>query len=526
MTTLTNATFVDHLTHSIRYVIPEVVLVGVACVLLTLAAFRASRGLGLVLALSGVIGAAVVTVLVPEQAESFNPAYAPIDPSGAALFIRWLALVAAVIYLILGLTDVRSENATEYFACLLVVTAGVSLAGRANDLISVFLALELISIPTYVLLYLPIRTKAGLESAMKYFLLSVLASGVLLFGFSYLYGLTGSTNLPTLISTLTAAADSPPISTMSLVAMILTIAGLGFRIALVPFHFYAPDVYEGGPTGVVAQLAFLPKVAGFVVLARLLGVLNSHSNGIPFDTEHTLIPLTLWVIAVVTMSFGNLLALIQDNVKRLFAYSGIAHAGYMMIGVLVGCTLAGPSSEHSGMDAVLFYLVAYGLMTIGFFAVLTHLKSLNQEIENVDDLAGLGRSHPTSAVFLAIFLLSLIGLPLTAGFIGKFHLFLAAFEVPTETKLKSLYRVLTVIAVVNAAVAAVYYLRVIGVLFLRTPLKPVEPARGSYQLAAAMVCAVATLALGVYPQPLWNQVQSAAPLNAKAAVDMKTKPVD
>ena len=511
MTTLTNPEIVQHLTSSVRYVLPEATLIGAACLLFTLAAFRANRGFSLFLALTGVIGAAVVAVLATEPTDGLNLNYAPIDPTAAAPFVRWLALIAAAVYLFLGWSESGTDTPAEYHACVLVVASGVALVGRANDLVSLFLALELISIPTYVLLYLPARGKAGQEAAMKYFMLSVLSSGVLLFGFSYLFGLTGSTNLRVIAGTLTAAAAVGPVSPMALVGMILVIAGLGFRVAAVPFHFYAPDVYEGGPTAVVAQLAFVPKVAGFIALARLLGTLAPSADGLPFDTKHTLIPLTLWVVAVVTMSFGNLLALIQDNLKRLFAYSGIAHGGYMLLGVLVACSGPAPSAGHTGMDAVLFYLVAYGLMTVGAFAVLSYLTGPDRQVETVDDLAGLGRSNPFAAGLLTVSFLSLIGLPLTAGFVGKLNLFAAAFEVPTDTRMGGMYRILAVVAVVNAAVSAVFYLRVIGVMFLRAPLKPTEPSRGFPQLLAATACTVATVVFGVYPQPLLDQSSRAAP---------------
>jgi NADH-quinone oxidoreductase subunit N len=520
VTPLSNPSFVDHLTASVRFVLPEVTLVGAACLLFTLAAFRCSRILSLSLGLIAVAGATAVALLVPEPTDTFNPAYAPIDPSGAAPFIRWIAFLSATVYLLLGWAETHSDS-PEYNACLLVVAAGVSLVGRANDLVSVFLALEMISIPTYVLLYLPSRTKAGQEAAMKYFMLSVLSSGMLLFGFSYLYGLTGTTNLHLVISTLGNAAQLAPVTPLALVGMILVIAGIGFRIAAVPFHFYAPDVYEGGPAGVVAQLAFLPKVAGFVVLARLLGVMSAHGTNLPFDTEQTLIPLTLWVIAVVTMSFGNLLALIQDNIRRLFAYSGIAHGGYMLIGVLVACS-GKPNGDQSGTDSVLFYLSVYGMMTVGAFAVIAHLTTRERPIQSVDDLAGLGKTNPFAALLLTIFFLSLIGLPLTAGFIGKFNLFLGAFQVPADTKMKNLYQVLVAIAVLNAAVSAVYYLRVISLLFLRSPLKPIEANQRLLHplpLLAATVCAAAVLAFGIYPQPLADWTRQAAPTKTKLPTD-------
>jgi NADH-quinone oxidoreductase subunit N len=515
VTVLSNPTFSERLAAVVEYVLPEVTLVGTACLLFVLAVVLNRRTLSLAVALLGVVGAGVVAVFVPENVSGFLPAYNPIDPTGAAGFVRWLTLVSAAVYLLVCAREAGDRTSAEYHACVLVIAAGLSLTARANDLVTLFLALEMISIPTYVLLYLPSRSKAGEEAAMKYFLLSVLSSAVLLFGFSYLFGLTGSTNLHVIVSALTAAADAGPVSPMAVVGMVLVVAGLGFRIAAVPFHFYAPDVYEGGPTGVVAQLAFVPKVAGFVALCRLLGVMSGHATGIPFDVEHTLIPLTLWVIAVVTMSFGNLLGLIQDNLKRLFAYSGIAHGGYMLIGVLVACAPPVASANHSGTDTLLFYLVAYGLMTVGAFAVLAHLTGPDRPIETVDDLAGLGKTNPLAALLLSVFLLSLIGLPLTAGFVGKFNLFVAAFEVPTDTKLKNLYRVLTVVAVVNAAVSAVYYLRVLSVMFLRTPLKPTEPTRNPAPLLAATLCAAATLAFGVYPQPLLDVIEKAAPVPAR-----------
>lgn len=558
MTPLTQL-FTDHQLASVRYVLPEVTLVGVACALFLLAAFRGSRGLATAVALLGVGAAVLVAVLVPERllptqattfdagkgavvvgtevkavpndalqavaapaavaaappVERFNPAYTPIDPTGAAGFVRWLALAAAGLFVLLGWGDAK-RAAPEYFGCWLVVAAGLSLVGRSNDLITLFLSLEMVSIPTYVLLYLPTKGPGGQESAMKYFMLSVLSSGILLFGFSYLYGITGSTNLHAIIAALTPVSDGTapaPQSLLAVVGGVMVLAGLGFRIAAVPFHFYAPDVYEGGPTGVVGQLAFVPKVAGFVALARLFGLVSAHAGGgLPFGVDTSLLPLSLWVIAVITMCFGNLLGLIQDNLKRLFAYSGIAHTGYMLIGVLVASAGANDAAARSGVDAVLFYLVAYGLMTVGTFAVISHLESPDRPVESVDDLAGLGRTNPLAAACLAVFLFSLIGLPLTAGFVGKFNLFVAAFEVPTTTKMQGMYQILAVVAVVNAAVSAVYYLRVMSVMFLRAPLKPAARPAGSPQLLVAVLCAAATLVVGCYPQPLLDLTAKAAPL--------------
>jgi len=520
MTPFGNSAFLEHLTGAYRYALPEMVLVGVACLLFTLAAFGSSRCLSFAIALAGVIGAAIVAATVVEQAVA-EPAYAVLNPTNLAAFVRWIALASLGLYIALGWNEVK-EHSAEYYACLLIAAAGLSLVGRANDLVSLFLALEMLSIPTYVMLYLPSANKRSQEAALKYFMLSVLSSGILLFGFSYLYGLADSTNLVAISDTLVKAAKLGSISPLAAIAAVMVIAGLGFRIAAVPFHFYAPDVYEAGPTGVVAQLAFMPKVAGFVALVRIFGLVGPVGGEIPFDSVRTLVPLTLWVIAAITMSLGNLLALVQDNVKRIFAYSGIAHAGYMMLGVLAACSVADAkgNATQAGIDGLLIYLVAYGLMTVGAFAVLAHLNSNGRNVETIDDLAGLGRSDPMAAGLMSIFLVSLIGLPLTAGFIGKFLLFWAAFDQPADSPMGNMTRVLVAIAAVNAAIGAVYYLRAASVMFLRAPLTPVEPSRLRPAFVAAAICALGTLFFGIYPKPLVEFAGKAAPLNVP--LDVRT----
>jgi NADH-quinone oxidoreductase subunit N len=515
----------EFLTGAFGLIVPEAVLVGVACALFLLGLFVPRRLPAVALALVGVAGAAVAAALLGGQEVAsfwqtvegapFDPrSVAPFDPTGLAAFVRWLALGAAAVFLLLAWPEVRDENAADYAACTLIVAAGLSLVGRANDLVSLFLALELVSIPTYVLLYLPVRTRAAHEAALKYFLLSVLSSAVLLFGFSYLYGLTGTTNLGAVVQTL-AAAHKQEVSPVALVAAMMAVAGMGFRVTAFPFHWYAPDVYEGAPTGVVAQLSFVPKVAGLVALARVLGLLSPPIDDLPFDSVHTLIPLMLWIVAAATMTFGNVLALLQDNLKRMLAYSGIAHGGYMLLGLVVALSLPearGTVPAQTGLDAVLFYLVAYGLMTVGAFAVLLYLAGPDGKPETVDDLGGLGRSHPVAAGALGVMLFSLIGLPLTAGFVGKFLLFVSAFDAPAVGPMRNMYRVLAAVLAVNAAVGAVYYLRVLGVMYLRQPLQSSDRARGRPALVAAVVCAAATLVLGVYPKPLAEAARKAVPV--------------
>jgi NADH-quinone oxidoreductase subunit N len=504
-----------------RLVVPEITLIATACVVLLLGSMYNRRWLWFLVSLFGVTLAGVLTATVRASMPDV-PGAASIVPDAVANFVRWTAILSTGVLLFLSWPELDRTNAAEYYGCLLVAGAGVSLVGRANDLVTLFLALELISIPTYVLLYLPSRTRLNQEAAAKYFLLSVLSSAVLLFGFSYLYGLTGSTNLTVITDTL-AKANAEMLSPMALIGIVLVVGGIGFRVTAVPFHFYAPDVYQGGPTGVVAQLAVLPKVAGFVALARILGLLSADTRHIPFDAS-TQLPLLLWILAVLTMTLGNVLALLQDNVRRMLAYSSVAHGGYMLMGVVIACSMPDAKGNIrlggaitppaiSGIEAVLVYLVAYAFMTFGAFAVLQYLSRPDRQIETIDDLAGLRGTHPLTAAMMAVFLFSLIGLPLTAGFAGKLLLFVGAFTAPADTAtMRNLYRILAVVAAVNAAIGAYYYLRVVGVMYLRDALRPITASRAVPTYVAALTLAVATLFFGVYPQPLMKAARRAAPV--------------
>lgn len=519
------------LTGVFQLVAPEIALVGTACIAFLFGCAYNRRWLWFLVSLLGVGLAMILAAAVKTPMPPLMTA-APIVPDAAASFVRWFALIAALLLLFISWAEVSSENAAEYFGCSLVVAAGVSLVGRANDLITLFLALELISIPTYVLLYLPARTRLNQEAAAKYFLLSVMSSAVLLFGFSYLYGLTGSTNIAVITDTLAKAhwdaRSNGVLSPMALVGIVLVVAAIGFRVTLVPFHFYAPDVYEGGPAGVIAQLAVLPKLAGFIALARLLGLVGADARHLPFDIG-TQLPLLLWILAILTMTLGNVLALLQDNVRRMLAYSSVAHGGYMLMGVIIACSLpdstgvpkVNPMSgavtgqagiSIGGIDALLVYLAAYGMMTFGAFAVILYLSAPERPVESIDDLAGIGQSHPISAAAMAVFLFSLIGLPSTAGFIGKLMLFLGAFTAPTGSGMGNLYQIMAVAAAVNAAIGAVYYLRVVGVMYLRAPLRPLPGSRAVPTLLASVVLAAMTLFFGVYPQPLAKAARKAAPI--------------
>ncbi|MBX9582539.1 MAG: NADH-quinone oxidoreductase subunit N [Gemmataceae bacterium] len=507
------------LTGVFRLALPEIVLLGTACLAFLVGPFANRRWLWFAAALAGVAGAMVVAGVMKAEPPAV-PTVAPLIPDAAAAFVRWLALISAAVFLFVSWPEAGRGHAAEYYGCLLVAAAGVSLTGRANDLITLFLALELLSIPTYILLYLPAQDRPNQEAAVKYFLLSVLSSALLLFGFSYLYGLTGTTNITAIVDTLTRA-NAAELSPMALLAAVLVVAAAGFRVTAVPFHFYAPDVYEGGPAGVVAQIAFLPKVAGLVALARVLGLLAADPRHQPFPVD-THLPLLLWVVAVLTMSVGNVLALLQDNLRRMLAYSGVAHGGYLLIGLVVATSLPDNPGRPAvgGMDAVFVYLAAYGAMTVGAFAVVLYLSTPDRPIDGIDDLAGLGESHPVTAGCMTVFLLSLIGIPLTAGFVGKLLLFVGAFTAPADTlSMGHLYQVLAVIAAVNSAVGAYYYLRVIGVMYLRSPVRPPADSRSLPTKLAVLALAGFTLVFGIYPDPLVKAGRRAAPVAATQTAD-------
>lgn len=513
MTAMSDPLVQDSFRGVFRLAAPEIVLLGTACFAFLGGCFYNRRWLWFLVSLLGVGTAAIVAgVAKPPAAE---PLISPLTTDYAAGFIRWLAIIFAGAFLFVSLSETDRSNAAEYFGCSLVAAAGVSLAGRANDLILLFLALELLSIPTYILLYLPAKSKANQEAATKYFYLSILSSAVLLFGFSYLYGLSGSTNLTAIAGTL-AKGNAESLSPMALIAAVMVIAGIGFRLTAVPFHFYAPDVYEGGPTGVVAQIAFWPKVAGIAALIRLLGLLGPDPRHLPFESS-TQVPLLLWIIAVVTMTFGSVLALLQNNIRRMLAYSGVAHGGFLLIGVITASAL--PDAKETpgvgGVEAILVYLAAYGAMTVGVFAVLQYLSTPERPVDSIEDLAGLAQSHPMTAASMAVFLFSLLGLPLTAGFVGKFLLFVGAMGAPLESaSMRNLYQVLAIVAAVNAAIGAVYYLRVIGVMYLRTALHPPGKSGAYAAWLAAVLLAALTLVFGFYPQPIVKAARKAAPIPA------------
>lgn len=454
---------------------------------------------------------AVATVIVLGLALVFQIAEAN-DPEtsgnwllhGAATFFRFLGPVLGLIgtALLAPTGSGQARRGPEDFACLLVACAGVGLTGMAPDLVVLFLGLELVSIPVYLLLFLGKHDRQGQEAAIKYFLLSVLSSALFLFGASYVYGMTGSTRLEGLGGihenlrwSETAPGEIPAARTL---ALLFLLAGVGFKITAAPFHFYAPDVYQGTSPAVAGLISTLPKAAGLAALLRLIGA--GESALAPFGgVEWSL----LWILAVATMTLGNLLALWQNNLHRLLAYSGIAQGGYMLAAVSTG--------GQAGIGAMAFYLAAYSLMTLGVFAVLAYLNDPDCPVKRVDDLAGLFRTRPIAALCLGVCFVGLIGLPLTSGFYGKL-LILKTSIASSSSQGNSLFLVLAFFIVFNAAISAWYYLGVLTRVFLRLPLGPQAKPISPLPLCAAVACSIATLAGGIVPgliEPYLRPVEKA-----------------
>jgi NADH-quinone oxidoreductase subunit N len=487
--------------------LPEMLLVLSATAMMTLGAFlRLPRRAWCATAVV-TMGVALITLLgVGSQAVDAYSAVATGDEF--ASYGRLIFLLTGLLVLGLAHDQVDDGRAAEFFGSLLLINAGAMLVAASNELVFLFVGLELVSIPTYLLLYLPRRDKNTLEAATKYFFLSIFSSGLLLFGLAYVYGLTGVTNLKAL-GYLSGHMSGVPQHQLALIALVFVLAGLGFRVAAVPFHFYAPDVYQGSPTVLTAMLAWVPKAVGFLAMLRVFTALIPVSTT-PSALTHQAV-LLAWIVAVVTMTLGNTVALAQVNLKRLLAYSSIAHAGYLMIGIAVTFAGgAGAGSLYYGAEAVLFYLTAYALMTLGAFGVILLLSTEERAVETVEDLAGLGRTHPASAFALAICLFSLAGIPPLAGFWGKFELFAAAFSASSGPDGRLLWW-LAVIGVLNSAAGVYYYLKIVVAMYLRSPTSEALHPRFAWPTALVVItCAGLSLILGLFPTPVIQSTHEAA----------------
>jgi len=504
--------------------VPEMILLAGACAVAVLGlstnrALRDSCAL-VAAAILAVAGLAVFVVHTPERAASAELILPMLG--------RPMRIIVCVIGVLLCLTsagfmDRRLEAAVlagrakfdplrtsrgEYFAFLLLSLTGVNLIATASDLIWLFLALELTSLPTYIMVAISRASRKAQEAAVKYFFLGAMASAMFLYGFALLYGATGTLSLTQMQAVFAAQAAEGGLGTLAIIGLLLSVLGIGYKLAAAPMHFYAPDVYEGAASPVTAFLGFTPKMAGFGALMLLLAAVGWSGHLVGVDELGNAIEVgglpqpvitVLWMVAALTMTLGNVGALLQSSVKRMLAYSSIAHTGYMIIGLIAG--------PERGFSAILFYMLSYGLMNTAAFAVISALERRGEEVSSLADLSGLYRRHPLLAAAMAVSAGSLIGMPPLLGFWSKLYLFVSGVEAGQI--------VLVVIACVNSAISAWYYLRLVGLPILSQPTPQAEsvvlvPSRWPQVAAVLAAAALVVLPLGLSALVSFSEITQVA----------------
>lgn len=508
----------------LHQLLPEICLAGGALLILLLGSIsgrsRSSFLLTLVAMFAAIWAASHVqqhpagAVPLP-QAESSAPT---LQHDALVYYTRLITLALGALILLANRHVPAETERAEFFSLVLFSLSGIMLVADANDLVSLFLALELVSVPTYILVGLSRTDLRAQEATGKYFFLGSFAAAITLYGFSFLYAAAGTTQIlttPTCAASIAAALRSPTVAAdgLTIVGLVLAVSGLAFKLAAVPLHFYVADVYQGAASPVAGLLGFVPKFAGFIAIIRILSAAGwEHSDALFW---------LLWVLAAATMTVGNTLALMQHNVKRMLAYSGVAHSGYMLLGLAAGPDVSqaaeGVSPLRDGLAGLLFYLPIYGVMNLGAFAALAYFRKSGAEgtddsVETVEELSGAGRAHPWAALALSICTLGLMGMPLTAGFLGKVYLFSSALSVApvgAATWRHTAMIVLVVMAAMNAAVAMAYYLRIIASCWLGHPAEGVRPSRCHALQASLALCAGLVVLLFLRPAPLFERSRRA-----------------
>lgn len=467
----------------LRHIVPELTLVFVGLILMMLDLIVKKKE---VVAAVGIVGT-LVALYGTFKLYGFNEPQVSFAKmfvlDGYANFFKLIFYLNILLTICISIKYMAIEKSSygEYYALLMFSTAGMMIMASAADLIVLYLGLELMALSTYILAGLMRKQPRSNEAALKYFFLGAFSSAFLLYGISLTYGLTGSTNLKEIASAFqTLQLSGNPIAYLGLIFIIVA---FGFKIALVPFHMWAPDVYEGAPTSITAFMSVGPKAAGFAVLGR---VMFDAFGGMQVQWTGILIPM-----AIITMAVGSIIALAQTNIKRMLAYSSIAHAGYMLLGIISGTA--------EGLTSTANYLMIYTFMNIGAFAIVIMLRSEGFQGENLDDYRGLAKSHPLPAALMLIFMFSLTGIPPTAGFIGKFYVFLAVINAG--------YTYLAIIAVVFSAISAFFYLRVIMYMYMKDPEQEVVLTGSPSMSFALAVTTMMVLIFGIFPSFLLNLVR-------------------
>ena len=459
--------------------IPELVMSCLALVVLMLDLFIRRKG---ITALLSIITAGVVGfTLLDSSGTVFSGMYIA---DGYGSFFKLIFLVSLVLSVLISIKYIKIEkvNFGEYYSLMLFATLGMMIMASAGDIIVLYLGLELMALSVYVLAgFLRHDTKSN-EASLKYFLLGAFASAFLLYGTAMIYGLTGTTNLRAIAQYLEAQGTA---NSALMLSVILFVVAFGFKIAAAPFHMWAPDVYEGAPTSVTAFMSVGPKAAGFAVFGRVFFTAFAH---LQMDWAAIVIP-----IAILTMAVGNILAIAQTNIKRMLAYSSIAHAGYALIGIIAG--------GENGIASMMNYLFIYAFMNIGAFAIVIMLRTEGFKGEAISDYEGLAKSHPLASALMLIFMFSLTGIPPTAGFVGKFYLFMAAVNAG--------YTWLAVVAVIFSSISAYFYLRIVMYMYMKEPKAEVTLSTSASTNLALAVTVVAVLLLGVLPSGVIEMARAA-----------------
>lgn len=470
-------------------ILPEIILALAACLILVVEPLlKKDKTASVAIALTALLAAGVVALgLGGEPRSSFNHMVVLND---YARFFAVLFSVAGALTVLMTprYLEAYNRHMGEFYALLLFAVVGMDLMAASRDFIAFYVGLELMAISSYLLAgFLRYQVKSN-EAALKYFLTGAFASAITLYGVSLVYGLTGATNYEQVGQALMASGNTTAVA----FATALVLVGTGFKVSVAPFHMWTPDVYEGAPTPVAAFFSVGPKAAGFSAILMIFVTVFAAS-------AHTWSALFI-ALSLVTMAVGNLFALVQKNIKRMLAYSSIAHVGYL----LAALGALGRGHDFLPGQAILLYLAAYTFMNLGAFGILAYLKTQSEDFDySLADLAGLGRRAPWAAVLMSLFLFSLTGIPGTAGFIGKFYLFNSVVRADLTW--------LAVIAVVFSAVSAFYYLRVIMYMFFREPeveFATKEPINGP-MAASLVLSAIGVLVIGLLPAAFWSAAQSA-----------------
>jgi NADH-quinone oxidoreductase subunit N len=459
---------------------PELVMTALALAVLLLDLVIKKKEVLALISMAGVAFASLT--LFGPSGSTFGTMYIA---DGYSTFFKLIFFINVILTVLISIKYIAIErvNYGEYYSLILFSTIGMMIMASAGDLIVLYLGLELMALSTYVLAGFIRHDMKSNEAALKYFLLGAFSSAFLLYGISLIYGLTGTTDLKAIASFIAEGGLTGNFSL--LLSVIFFVVAFGFKIAAAPFHMWAPDVYEGAPTSITAFMSVGPKAAGFAVLGRVFMVAFVSMK---VDWAMILIPL-----AILTMAIGNIVALSQTNIKRMLAYSSIAHAGYALLGII--------TANSDGLAGMMNYLMIYAFMNIGAFAVIIMLRSEGFKGDNISDYEGLSKTHPLAALLMLIFMFSLTGIPPTAGFIGKLYIFMSAINAG--------YTWLVVVAVIFSAISAYFYLRIIMYMYMREPKTTVTLTTSFSNGVALAVTAVAVLVIGIMPAQLLEFAKAA-----------------